>query len=471
MRSKHGFTFSQSGSRSRMEVCSIAAPMLCLLCAGAVAHEATPIDAPAEGTLARELFGDDFGRHSGLKLDGYVQLGFVRNDASRSVDRAAGQSNYPIAQASDENFAFNAIELFFHRDLGGNIVPKTPPGPGPAADSFSWGFMVEGLYGRNGQAARTFGFDSSLVINHPGDQNPAVAKSTRQNFAAVPNLYAQLAIPYWQGIALTVGRFGPGLSYESPVQTKPSNNFLYSRTYAFVADPGQVTGVLLSANLARGEAGLWLGEIGVVNGWQNWEDNNSEKTIIAALRWRSADARTVANFGVISGDEENRPGSAPQLPNNRVLSPRGQLKRHAELNASHVQGPWKFAGEVLWGRQDGDGQKDTILLGPGGGPGFRGAHYSGVNFSTSYQVTPRWALEGRGEYFRDRDGFALYPTSSVKGDFFAVTFGAHYQLNKSVLFRPELRFDWLTDANGAKVFGDGRKSNQAMVAMDALIYF
>jgi hypothetical protein len=87
--------------------------------------------------LARELFGDDFGRLSCLKLNGYVQLGLVRNDASRSVDRAGGQSNYPIGQASDESFAFNAIELLFHRDIGGNIVPKTFPRPGPAADSFS----------------------------------------------------------------------------------------------------------------------------------------------------------------------------------------------------------------------------------------------------------------------------------------------------------------------------------------------
>ena len=445
--------------------------MLCLLSVSLFAQGATATDTPAEGTLARELFGDDFGRHSGLLLDGYLQMGFVRNDASRSVDRAAGLSNYPIAQANDENFIFNAIELFFHRDIGGNIVPKTPPRPAPAADSFSWGFMVEGLYGRNGQGARSFGFDSSLVINHPGDQNPAEAKATRQNFAALPNFFAQLAIPYWQGMALTLGRFGPGLSYEIPVQTKASNNFFYSRTYAFVANPDQVTGVLLSANLARGQAGLWLGEIGLVNGWQNWEDNNSEKTILAALRWRSADAKTVANIGLISGDEENRPGSSPQLPNNRVLSPRGQLKRHVELNASHVEGPWKFAGEILWGKQDGDGQKDTILLGPGGGPGFQGAHYSGANFSTSYQVTPKWAIGGRAEYFRDRDGFALYPTSSVKGDFSAVTFGAHYQPDKFVLFRPEIRFDWLTDANGAKIFGDGRKSNQAMAAVDALIYF
>jgi hypothetical protein len=64
-----------------MDVCWIVASMLCLLCAGALAQEATATDAPAEGTLARELFSDDFGRHSGLQLDGYLQMGFVRNDA------------------------------------------------------------------------------------------------------------------------------------------------------------------------------------------------------------------------------------------------------------------------------------------------------------------------------------------------------------------------------------------------------
>ena len=46
----------------------ITAMALYLVCLSAFAQEGTKTEAPAEGTLARDLFGDDFGRQSGLLL-------------------------------------------------------------------------------------------------------------------------------------------------------------------------------------------------------------------------------------------------------------------------------------------------------------------------------------------------------------------------------------------------------------------
>ncbi|HWS68679.1 MAG TPA: hypothetical protein VN325_38410, partial [Steroidobacteraceae bacterium] len=44
---------------------------------------------------------------SGIKFDGYVQGGFVRNDVSTVSERHGGLSNYPLPQVSDENFSFD----------------------------------------------------------------------------------------------------------------------------------------------------------------------------------------------------------------------------------------------------------------------------------------------------------------------------------------------------------------------------
>ena len=430
---------------------------------------ASPVP-PAEGSLARWLFGPTSVATS-IKFDGYVQAGFVRNDATTSLQREQGLSNYPIAQASDEGFLFNGIELFLRKDIDGNIVPRVGPRPTPKVDEISWGFMVETQYGRNGQAARSFGFDDSLGINHPGDQSPRRAAEQFQNFLAFPNFFAQLALPFLSGEALTIGRFAAGVGYEKPVQTKSSPDFFYSRSYAYVASPIQVTGATLSINLGQGTTGVWVGDLGVVNGWQNWRDNNDQKSILGALRWRATDFKTGANFSFITGDEQNEPGVKPQLPNNRVLSPRSQRRTHLALNGFHDMGSLHIAAEVLFGKQEGDGQPDTILLGPGGGPRFRGATYCGINVHVAYQVSDQLTLGARGEQFKNPDGFALFPTTVARGTFDAPTIGAHYDVSRYLRLRPEIRYDNQSDRGPLKAFGNGRADHQTMVAVDALLFF
>jgi hypothetical protein len=408
---------------------------------------------------------------SGVKFEGYVQVGFVRNDVSTSEERSSGLSNYPVPQASDENFSFNTIQTFLHKDIGGNITPRVTPRPGDAATSISWGFMIESMYGRNGQAARSFGFDDNIGPNHPGDLNPARAASSRQNFFAFPNVYAQFAFPVAEGAALTVGRFGAGISYEIPVQTKASPNFFYSRTYAFAANPNQVTGVLASANLARGASGAWLGELGVVNGWQNWADNNGQKTLMGALRWRASDFQKGLNFAFITGDEQNDPGNKPQLPNNPIVSPHPQRRNHAAVNGFWESGPWYFAAEALEGKQDGDGRSETVLLGPGGHRGFKGATYGDVNLHMHYTFDPHWALGMRAERYWSPEGFSLLPLTVARGAINALTVGVRYDFNSFMRLCPELRYDKQSDVQGMKAFGEGKDTRQLMGAVDLLVYF
>jgi hypothetical protein len=398
-------------------------------------------------------------------------VGFARNDVSTANERSGGLSNYPIPQVSDENFSFNSIETFFHKDIGGNITPRVTPKPGEAASTISWGFMIESMYGRNGQAARMFGFDDNIGPNHPGDLNAAKAASSRQNFFAFPNVFAQFALPVAEGAALTVGRFGAGITYEIPVQTKAGPDFFYSRTYAFAVNPDQVAGVLVSANVARGASGAWLGELGVVNGWQNWADNNGQKTVLGALRWRASDFHKGVNFAFITGDEQNEPGNKPQLTNNPVVSPSPQRRTHVAMNGFWELGPWYFAGEALEGKQDGDGRPQTVLLGAGGYSGFKGATYGDVNLHAHYKFDSQWTLGARVERYWSPEGFSLLPLTAARGSINAVTVGVRYDLNSFVRLCPELRYDKQTDVQGLKAFGNGRETQQLMGAVDLLVYF
>jgi hypothetical protein len=75
------------------------------------------------------------------------------------------------------------------------------------------------------------------------------------------------------------------------------------------------------------------------------------------------------------------------------------------------------------------------------------------------------------ETFQDRDGFALFPNTMVKGDFNAVTIGAQWWMHKHVLFRPEIRQDWQSHNNGVKAFNNGLSERQTSLNADVIVYF
>ena len=90
----------------------------------------------------------------------------------------------------------------------------------------------------------------------------------------------------------------------------------------------------------RNDLGFLAGEIGVVNGRQNWKDNNSDKSVIGALRWRSSDMQTWMNYSFMRGNEQNEPGGAVQAPISRVISPRGQMRpveRRSKITPAEFQ--------------------------------------------------------------------------------------------------------------------------------------
>lgn len=423
-----------------------------------------------DGALARWLLGPGLERDHGIRIAGLLDLGYARNNRSNADEREDGLSNLPLTGFSDEGLELASLHLFVDKPLVANVIPRVTPLPGPAPEAVSFGFSLETFYGRNAEFARTYGWDMHWGVNSPGDDDPERARRDKQRFVATPNLFAAVYLPYGTGISLMAGIFGPALGYEIPPNIREARNPFASKTYAFVSEPSTVAGVLASTRLYNGDRSLLGAEIGVVQGRNNLRDNNPGKSVLGALRWRTADLQTWVDYEFMLGDEQNHDLDDVQAPSARLVSPDGQLRQQHSLNAWHAfDARWSMGAEAVYGRQSGDGKAHTVDIVTG--PGFAGASWWGVNGVVTYQYRKDLSFSARAEHFRDRDAFVLFPTSNARGDFNAVTVGLRWDATRHISLRPELRYDLFDPLYNDRVYGNGRDRSQLSGLIEALVYF
>lgn len=422
---------------------------------------------PGEGTLFRSLFGDSLEQDYGITVSNLLDIGYSRNNRSTHDERRDGLSNLPITGMSDEGLELGSLHLFVDKQLKGTFIPRITPVPGPKPEETSVGFTFELNYGRNAQFARTYGWDMALDMN---EQVNAKAQHDKDFFLAIPNAAATVYVPYGPGISLMAGVFGLAMGYEIPPNVRFARNPFASKTYAFVSEPSTGAGVLASSRVYQGDLGILGIEMGVVQGWNNLRDNNSDKSLTGALRWRTADMNTWIDYEFIVGNEQNDDFSDVQAPPSRIVSPSNQLKQQHSLNGWHqFDQHWSMGAEVVYGHQSGDGKASTIDI--VNGPGFDGASWWGANAVLTYQILPELSWSLRGEHFSDPEGFILFPTTTARGDFNAVTTGFRYDVNKNLSLRPELRYDWFEAREHDSPYGNGRDRNRLSTMIEALYYF
>ncbi|MBK1689239.1 hypothetical protein CKO37_17235 [Rubrivivax gelatinosus] len=406
--------------------------------------------------------------HTGISSSGYVWLGFSTNSNSHHDTATGANSTGPMVGPADEGLQFNRVQWTLERRLKANLLSRMGPLPGPTSTEWDWGMRMDMVYGRDGIHTLVNGFDADWGVNRAPSDDPN--GKTRQNYLGFANLYAQIYAPYGDGAVLTIGRFMSGIGHLLPTTGGYDPSQFYSRTYAFASQPIEVVGVLASANVMRGDHGLLAAELGVVNGRANWQDNNNDKSVIGALRWRSTDMRWRVDYAFMTGDEQTEPGYPTQMPFHRISSPRDQNRQHHSLtllyNASEALG---MHVEYLRGRQDADGKADTVDIFDGAN--YKGGAYYGINAGLRYRLSPQMTAGFRAEVFNDLDGVATFPNTMARGRFHGVTTGISYTLTPNVVLRPELRYDWQTDRGALKAFGDHTKQQQTTLSVDARIYF
>ncbi|MHC6225562.1 outer membrane beta-barrel protein [Pseudomonas sp. X10] len=449
---------------SNIKVKTLGAVLAAFAIVNGQAEEAKP---QGEGALFRGLFGDGVERDYGIKVAGLLDVGYSRNNRSTSDERKDGLSNLPVTGFSDENFELGSLHLFIDKPLKAPFIPRITPLPGPKPEVADVGFTVEVVYGRNAQFARTYGWDMAWGIN---EQDNGKAQRDKANFLAVPNLAATAYLPYGPGFTIMAGVFGPAQGYEIPPNIRLARNPFASRTYAFISNLATVSGVMVGSRLVDSPQGLLGVELGVAQGWSNLRDNNDDKLLLGALRWRTANLQTWIDYEFMVGNQENESVKDIQVPMSRLVSPSGQLRQQHSLNAWHrFDERWSMGAELVYGRQDGDGKPSTIDILTG--PGFDGAHWWGANAVVTYQARPNLSFSVRGEHFRDPDGFILFPTTTSRGNFNAITTGFRYDFNTFLSLRPELRYDWFDAREHDRPFGNGRSRDQLTATVEALFSF
>jgi hypothetical protein len=470
-------------------------------------------EVPPEGTLWRQVAGENFIRKTGLKLDVELETGVSANNTADSSASGVGGTNLP-ALPGDTGFMLSDLWLFIHRDMKTDILPVITPLPGPMPKKFDWGLDVEADYGRDCQPARMAGWDTHWSMNEPGASDPSYAAAHKSNFFCNPAVATKAYLPVFKGMTVQFGRWGDMLTLEIPPNPSgPNPNFFFSHSYSFLADVTQVFGWLTSVNVMRSPTHGWMAfEFGSNQGnmtlhsyagtpFQNFE---------GALRWRSPHMRTWVDAQFRAGDGNIKTNAAGVPLNSTdftnsgtfLYSPRGQMKVFNEVIINHEVGEhWALTLEGNYMKQSGDGKADTqwIFGGTGGIPvafNFGGDHAVGIYGRAVYKFNRKFSLGVRGETLHDHNGYFLQPVNAwvtptanpvlpfvpvtanfAHGSLNEVTFGGNYNPTKYLRIRPEFRHDWSDNpayglSNATVTAGTALpKKSQNTFAMDFITWF
>lgn len=313
--------------------------------------------------------------------------------------------------------------------------------PLPKGGAFGAGFRVDALFGYDHYLGQSRGFEA--------DRDFSPRWNGQYYGLAIPQAYAEFGTDW---ASLKVGHFYGTVGYE----TLPAlGNFFYSRAYSYqfgqpITHWGGLATVQLTKNV-QGHAGL-------VNGWDTLVGRASNVNVIGGLKYTPDSKLWWASAALVSGQEDNNPARRPNVPGTD-----GNRTRYSVLLGLTPGGPcgkWEYVFHHHYGWQE------------NGTPQLNFARWYGIDQYVYYRVSNAVKLGTRFEWFRDEDGTrvglnrAANPNNPpLPGNFFALTTGLNYAPTANLLIRPEIRWDFTSDAP-RRAFNDGRKNNQLLLGCD-----
>lgn len=402
------------------------------LSASASADEAPPsVEAsPPMGWLFSTLNEGD------IKLSGWLQSSYA--DGNR------GDQLLPATFFRKESgFSLDQFGLLIEKKVKSNILSRVGPFPGEAPRQFDWGFNVTASYGADNFFFRTFGVDDDWGTNRVGDFDNS------DYYLTLTQAYVDLYFPVLGGSTLMVGLFHTPLANEIGFSLPaPAPTDFYTHPYSFMHGPAKHVGALWSSQL-KSEPGQSMisYEIGVVRGWNNFEDPNSDVDIIANLRWRSADFSLWIDFENIIGngadDSFAECGCGSPIPTSSELAGDDSLTRHLSyLTVTKFIDPNnRVVAELSYGKQEKSLFADLFNIGEFGVPENGGvdAKWYGINVSYLHKFNGALTAGTRAEVFKTDGVHVVLP---YEGTYKNITANLTWTPAHYVRVRPEIRYDW-----------------------------
>jgi hypothetical protein len=230
----------------------------------------------------------------------------------------------------------------------------------------------------------------------------------------------------------TFGKFATLIGAE--VIESPSN-MNYSRSYLFgLAIPFTHTGVLYQTEVS----GIGLAG-GIVNGWDNFDDNNDSKSYMAQVAVPMGDKGSVSVQGIYGAEETDNEHDM-----------RGLIDLVASFSPSD--------GLDLVFNADWGNEENAALDGSD-------ANWWGAAAYIDAMLTDTFGVAGRAEFFSDSDG-----ARGLDADVWEVTITGHQAYGDNAMARLEARYD----SASRDIFedGDGKgQDNQITLAGEIIVTF
>lgn len=370
----------------------------------------------------------------GLLMDGLDAIGF-----KKAMD-AMGLRAYGSVETSftgrltggQEPLPGRLLDARRVNNLRFNQLWLTLERPYDKEKSFDVGGRADVIYGGDAFWTRALG------LNRMGEGNG-------ENWFDPIQFYAQswLKTGKESGFELQVGKFLGTIGYES---TDAALSPFYSHGFLFnTMGPFSETGAQAKYYFNS----EWSAYFAVVNGWDDFEDNNHAHSYVTGAAWNSADqldghSRSSALLNLMTGPEQQG-----NVHNFRTV----------------VDGTYTY----WWTSKLSETINADYLTEEGGAPdGSRSRSYGAAHY-LSYIFNERYTGTWRAEWVRDCDGVRLTGSSA---NLYEMTWGVaitpwpNDKVLKNLLFRPEFRWDFADQP----VFCGGRE-NQLTAAMDIIFKF
>jgi hypothetical protein len=330
-----------------------------------------------------------------VQISGFIDTTFNYNF---NEPKAPRENRLRVFDRPANTFSLNLVEV---------ALEKKAAEPGTA------GFRVDFDAGRDVPLFRAAGFEAG-------------------NFD-VEQAFVTYKAPLGSGLTVTFGKFVTLLGaevIESPDNMNTSRSFLFG-----FAVPFTHTGLLLTYPVND----LVELTFGVVNGWDNIDDNNDSKSLIGRVSFNIAESFTVAVAGIYGAEQTDR-----ESPKRWVIDLVETFKPIPGLT---------FVFNFDYGHED------SVPI----GLSLTDTSWQGFALMTSYAFTEQFSLSLRGEFFSDFDG----ARTGANQDLWEATLTAAYKWVKGLETRAEFRHD---QSNVPSFDRDGRPTKSQNTIAGEVIY-
>lgn len=294
----------------------------------------------------------------GLKLSGFVDVAYTHNFNNPN----SNLNQLHIFDTNANAFMPHLAQVLLERpaDAGGTALDRA-------------GFRTR----------LNFGLDSRVTRARTNYQ-----AGTSNDELDFQELYAQYIVPIGNGLDVKLGKINTLIGYEV-INSYENPNF--SRSFMFgLGQAFTTTGLRLSYQFNP----IVLASVGVVNGWDNVDDNNKGKTVEWLVALTPHNRFGLSFYGSYGPEQANRAYSVGGFPTALAGDPSAKRLVNGAIVTIKATDKTTVVLEPYYANEE-----NASLVNPG-----KNARWNGFAGYLIHDFTDQWSFRFRGEIFEDAGG-------------------------------------------------------------------